>query len=36
MIFFFFQFFFSLQGKNNDSLWACCFGQLNNSFDNDR
>ena len=26
----------SLQGKNNISIWARCFGQLNNSFDNDR
>ena len=28
-------FFFSLQGKNNISFWACCFGQLNNFFDDD-
>ena len=34
--FFFFSDFFSLQGKNNISLWVSCFGQLNNSFIDDR
>ena len=34
--FFFFSDFFSLQGKNNISLWVRCFGQLNNSFIDDR
>ena len=36
LFFFSFQFFISFQGKNNISHWARCFGQLNNSFDDDR
>ena len=34
--FFLFSDFFYLQGKNNICIWVHCFGQLNNSFIDDR